>query len=665
MSFELDKIQKSFKGLPKKEQEIYLELLKNLKVGSDGEIVRNQYYKELFYPDYAELPVSWEQFITDPYYAGNISREVLTRQDTGEKYLGDSMIWPFWKDFVKGLFTQSEAFEVCITGSIGCGKTTISLLIILYALYSRLLCLKSPTTFYKVPANQPITIVFLNVTLEAAALGIHKAFVSAIELCPWFTKEGGCRIHGKTNKYVWLPHGIQVVLAASTDHIIGKNVFMGALDEVNFGSESAKRNSGSSRKSVISLHKDCRRRMENRFMKKGRMPGFLIMLSSKNDDHDFLEQYIQSVQNLPSTTVVDKAYYKIAPASNFMAKRFYVGIGDSTKEHVLIGDDRQEAKEHESLGYDIEEVPYDFYPAFVQNLNTAVKDVCGRTGFSTKKLLPWPKKYNKQAILPNFFTKEIVVCGLDDVRGPTGLRLSNFVDDPESLRRNLDRPRFGHCDAAKNGDRMAISIGYCDKSISIDHWDDKTFETSKIIAPHFTIDFIIYIEAKVGSEIFLPLCRDLVIWLSDTVGMNIKKFTYDGWQSLESTQILKLAGFDSEVLSIDRNDLPYVNVRTCILEERLDLPIHTLLKDEMINLIWDRTRGKVDHTEFSSKDGSDSIAGTVWNAYQYYLSQSKGSSYVDQQKRAALTEVIRQFKDAEDGERHPQMPPLKDSLELI
>jgi len=76
-------------------------------------------------------------------------------------------------------------------------------------------------------------------------------------------------------------------------------------------------------------------------------------------------------------------------------------------------------------------------------------------------------------------------------------------------------------------------------------------------------------------------------------------------------QELLAAGFSTELISVDRSPDPYIEFKSSIYQDRILLPRHDLLKDELKGLIWDGW--KVDHASNGSKDISDACAGVVQN----------------------------------------------------
>lgn len=129
------------------------------------------------------------------------------------------------------------------------------------------------------------------------------------------------------------------------------------------------------------------------------------------------------------------------------------------------------------------------------------------------------------------------------------------------------------------------------------------------------------------------------MYLVTSLGIHIQMLTFDGFQSSDSIQLLKTAGLDVGLLSVDRTDEQYLNLRSCILEGRLDLYDQPTLIKELYELDHDIKNKKVDHPISGSKDISDALCGAIWNAQKYYAG-SKQSNVVQHQNVKQAVEFI-------------------------
>lgn len=567
--------------------------------------------EQLYLVDYDEIPVSIDEFLENDYYLGKV-------------YNNGKNIYPYWRNFLHNFFHNNpdKAFEVALTGAIGVGKTTIASIALIYLMY-RTMCLKDPQKFYGLSGNSQIVFVVMNLTLDLAYQGLYSLIVEAIRLSPWFCER--VDIRGKYEYSIEFPKNISLMAGSQTTHTIGKNVLGAVLDEVNFSSAPK-----GSKNSVMDMYRNIRRRLESRFLKQGRIPGILMLVSSKNTELDFLEQYIQSIKYQKTTWVVDEPVYNIKPPETYIGERFKVAVGDKTKES-FIPKETDNIDELIEKGYQIIDVPVEYRVAFEGDINDALKDIAGISSVSTSKLIPYAGRidvcFDGKRKSP-FFSEEIQL-GLDSIDD-----IRDYLDDLRILKRNLDKPRFAHVDIGLKGDRLGLSIVHSPKSITVERYTP-TGAIDKVSENVYDVDLMLGIRAIPGSEIPLFKVREFLLWLSSSIGYKFKKITYDGFQSADSIQLLQISGLPAGLLSVDRTDVPYLNLRAAILEQRLESYYNSIVIEELRDLEYDRKAKKVDHpiTKVDgtpgSKDIADSLCGAVYDAQEYYA-KSKNSKHIAQ-----------------------------------
>jgi hypothetical protein len=117
-----------------------------------------------------------------------------------------------------------------------------------------------------------------------------------------------------------------------------------------------------------------------------------------------------------------------------------------------------------------------------------------------------------------------------------------------------------------------------------------------------------------SGEIDFESVRQLVRNLQDR-GFNIKAggVTFDGWQSVDTQQILRKEGFHCNTLSVDRDLAPHDTLQELINTDQLCFYEHSVLLREARQLQL-RKGSKVDHPPNGSKDMVDSVAGAVFQA---------------------------------------------------
>lgn len=570
---------------------------------------------ELWKVDYEEIPVSIDRFLEDDMYMGKV-------------FQNGKLIYPFWRDQLRYIFEENpdNAFEIIISGAIGTGKSTISAIGMMYLIY-RTLCLKDPQKFYGLTANSPIVFVCLNLTLELAYNGLYSMIVEAIKLSPWFQEK--VDIRGRYDFSIEFPKNLQLITASNVQHTIGKNVLGCIMDELNFSNAPK-----GSKNSVLDMYRNIRRRLESRFLKQGRIPGFLFLVSSKNTEYDFLEQYIQTIKDNKTAYLIDKAVYDIKPPETYVGTKFKVAVGDKTKSSRIISD-QEDINTILELGYKVIEVPTEYRIAFEQDINDALKDIAGISSVSTSKLIPYAGKIeaciNKSRNSPLLVDE--ITLSLD-----TKESIKDYLDDLRILKKDLHIPRFGHIDIGIKGDSLGFCLVHAANTVSVERYS-KDGKILSFLENKYQADLELRVRPLSGSEVPLYKIREFILYLVTSLGINIQMLTFDGFQSSDSIQLLKTAGMNVGLLSVDRTDEQYLNLRSCILEGRLDLYDQPTLIKELYELDHDIKNKKVDHPIDGSKDISDALCGAVWNAQKYYA-EKKQTNVVQHQNVKQAVEFI-------------------------
>jgi len=497
------------------------------------------------------------------------------------------------------------------------GKSTIAAVMMTYMIY-KTMCLKNPRQYYRLTNNSPIVFVVMNLTLDLAYTGLYSLIVENIKQSPWFNER--VTIRGKYDYTIEFGKGLSLIAGSNTQHVIGKNVISAVLDELNFSNAPK-----GSKNSVMDMYRSIRRRMESRFMKNGILPGFLILVSSKNSELDFLEQYLNSVRHSNKILIVDEPIYNIKPPETYLGPKFSVAVGDKTKDSFIIEDD-QDRQRADQYNYTIIDVPIEYKEAFEGDINESLKEIAGITVFSTNKLIPYTRKIYDcidDTREPPVDIETIYLSPDDDISVMDYLGSINKLRGPER-----HKPRFAHVDIGLKGDALGITFVHLDSTVSISRTniEGKAIEVSENV---YFQDLSIRVKSKAGSEVPLYKIREFIFWVHENL-WKIETITYDGFQSSDSIQLLKSYGLNAGLLSVDRTDEPYLVLRSSILENRLKLYKMPILIRELEDLEYDRSKKKVDHpsitvnNEPGSKDVSDSLCGAVFNAQAYYATP-KGS----------------------------------------
>ena len=184
-----------------------------------------------------------------------------------------------------------------------------------------------------------------------------------------------------------------------------------------------------------------------------------------------------------------------------------------------------------------------------------------------------------------------------------------------------------HGDLAITGDRAGIALSH------VEHWEERTEyredESGFVEAHHTTVpvlrnDFTISFKADIGAvddERGVPMAREIQIrWARKLCfelikrGFWIGRFTFDGFQSADTIQILTSHGIESGRVSTDKDPDIWKTVKDIASEGRLRMAMSLLLLNELEAL--SRVNGKVDHPPSGSKDEADAFACSLVGAIE-------------------------------------------------
>lgn len=162
-----------------------------------------------------------------------------------------------------------------------------------------------------------------------------------------------------------------------------------------------------------------------------------------------------------------------------------------------------------------------------------------------------------------------------------------------------------------HGDAAGMAMGHIPELVELDGE----------LKPIIVFDFLLRMKPGSGQTLMLKTFRQLVRELRDDRKYKISIVTYDGFQSVESIQLLRDARFNSDELSVDRTKGPYEDLREAIYERRIEFPKYmtylnrgdtdkvNIARRELLGL--QDTGRKIDHQPKGSKDLADAMAGVV------------------------------------------------------
>lgn len=508
-------------------------------------------------------------------------------------YLGDESIWPSNLDMLEalnnpqGLRIGCHYPEAVLTGGIGVGKTTAALVSLLYQLYV-LQCLKSPQTLFDLSSSSEIAFV-----LQAPTERLAKRV--AFERMRHMVLEANCFRGDNAPDKSYLrselrfSNGIVVrPLSGSATSALGQNVLGGLLDETAFGQYVTHSERGRGFEvfdQTREQYQTISRRRKSRFLKQGRLPGILALVSSPQGHDDLLSEKLRDAQEDKSIFVSNLRLWDVKPDA-YSSARFRVYVGDENNAPRVL--DPTEKGTEPDLTHS---VPLDFLKDFHKDVDASIRDILGIPSMSVT-----PFMRNRNAVLK---------CFSDDYKGilkekRIDLSASSVTIENDGIFMDVHLSRWVHVDLALSKDSAGLAIGYIQSFTEIDG----------NLRPVIVMDALLEVIPPEAGEINFSKIRQLLVGLHQG-GLPIKWVSFDGYQSADSRQLLSAQGFQTGLRSMDRDLEPYEYLRAALYEQRVLIPKHVKCQRELLSLEHDVRRGKVDHPPKGSKDLSDALAGVV------------------------------------------------------
>lgn len=524
-------------------------------------------------------PVDFKTFVEDPYYMD--AKNVLFPE-----------VMRCTEEMNNGTYQ-----EAILTGAIGTGKSTIALYSTAYQLFL-LSCYRSPHELFGLDPSSEIVFIFQSITAALAKSVDYDRFKSMVEKSKYF------REHFPFSKDIIselrFPNRIIVKpVSGSETGAIGQNVIGGVIDEMNFMAvveKSKNTMDGTSYDQATALYNSISKRRKSRFMKAGKLPGLLCLVSSKRYPGQFTdvkeaEQRREIAATGKSTIYVyDKRVWDIKPASTFSGNWFSIFIGDQTRRPRIIGATEIMNAVDEPL---VMSIPEEYRQDFETDMLHALRDIAGVSTLSSSPFMGLTEKVSA------CFGTYSDVCDSDKV---------DFVNTRPSLfqkRILTNYPRFAHIDLALKGDSAGLVIGHVPKFVDVPRGD----RIEKL--PSISIDVCLEICAPPNGEIEFSNIRKILYKLRE-LGMPIAWVTLDSFQSVDTMQILRGEGFRTGYQSVDTTIVPYQLLKTALYDGRIKIAHKPKLLHELLTVEMDFKKGKIDHTPHGSKDIADALAGVVY-----------------------------------------------------
>lgn len=531
-------------------------------------------------PDFEERPATISEFL-------------------GSKYLNiDSGIRPGLREILVDIFGEkvnpyrlASVTEAMMTGAIGIGKTTFASIVLPYMAHW-VLCLKNPQAFFSLLPGSRIAFMMMSTSEDQAREVIFADVFARINHSLWFKKypydekfKNQIRF---SQKDIWIIPG-----DSAETTFEGYNILGGVLDEMDSHRVTPKKDYALEGYNTIS------NRITSRFQDRG----LLILIGQMKKSVGFaatMKKKMEADSNayVRSMTIWESFGWEKYSKPDGSRDSFWFDIRRKTEIPDLVA--------QVLVSPDFIEVPKLYKKQFLSDPDKALRDLAG---------IP--------PAVGNPFIGMVHKIDLARTRWH-----ERFGDDLSPVAPVLAVAEFAPWFRAKDKLRrvLHIDIAYSDTGDALGMAMGHIRELKEIegeLRPVFVFDFLFRMRPVPGTEIILADVRRTVYHLRDDLGFNIKKVTLDGFQSTDTIQQLQKRRFDADYLSVDKNLLPYQDLRDAIYEERIEFPRYmtymahgdVVLADiaysELTQLI--DTGRKVDHPPGGSKDVADAMAGVVHN----------------------------------------------------
>jgi hypothetical protein len=540
--------------------------------------------------DYEEIPVDIETFCTDPEFLG--------------EYFAHGFR-PYWLEVLKEIYPSptidSNYFLIVLKGSIGRGKTVTAAIGMLYDAY-RLLCLKEPQLYMGLAQKTRLMNMLFNVTLKLTEDVGFDTLQGMMKMSPYFQEQ-----IAKAPKYMYtpmLPKRVDFRPGSNLTHTLGKAVFSVMLDEANFGANEEK---------VYDTFNSLLRRMQSRFL-----PGKIWITSSERATSSMVNRLIKQFENdsrtyIDGNTLDTSALWHVVP-KNFGTETFKVFIGTPEIAPRIV--EENDTAVIENYPDFIIDVPLEsisekgnrasIRDEFVRDIHMALQDLAGVSTTSTYRLFKLRDRLNNAFKVGAVFPDTIQLDfdnEQDQIHGH--ILYNNYFDsNPYGTK-----PRTIHIDIGISGDRLGIAatvlLGFEKKKLL----DPKTFEYIDELVPKTRTEWAFGIEHKPGQQVPLYKVRAFLFWLTKKK-YPIQLISLDGYQSTDFMQIMQKNGYNTELVSVDREVTAYMNLRESVYRGLHDFPMNGVLKTEMNELEVIEEGKKINHPINGSKDCADACAGS-------------------------------------------------------
>lgn len=545
------------------------------------------------------VPVGIEEFLDSDQFLG--ATDLVMWPAVRQSIIEQNKNW--WRGVKNGAFDT-----VCLMGCTRSGKTTQAMIGCIYHFYI-LTCMQNPQKWYGLPSVTSIVFPLIGAKPHVTKKVVYAPMRKFIERMPYF--QANCLPDKNIDSEMYFKEkNIRIVpVGGSPDSILGEAAIGGLIDEINFMNmvQKSKKSEVSTGRSgtydqASEVYDSFARRRRGTFAKKFPQIGMIYASSSTRYKGDFTDKLKAETEKYEHTNVYifNKKQYEVQPPENYCGETFRLLIGNDVQHDTRVLKD----DEVPAVGAWVEDVPIEYLQDFQRKPYDAMRDVLG---LSSNAISPFIKtrykiyecvEFGQELGLESFLQKDHVILGED---GMPRVKRDHYCLNPT-------RPRYVHIDLSRTGDRCGIAMVRFDGMISIGREGDMNE-----ILPQAAVEMSCSIEPDANNEIDIAEIRSFVRSLIKVHGYPIKGVSYDGFDSRESIQQWRKDRMPAKLISMDRTSVAYKQFRDAMYDRRIALLDDPEVVAEILDLEYDESKDKVDHTMIGTKDVSDAICGAYTN----------------------------------------------------
>lgn len=525
--------------------------------------------------EFETMPVDVETFVYSKDYLGfpKLSDHQLEIVKIGSQIYKEHTLKRLFGDVDGAKRWRQNKKELIMMLGKGSGKDALSTIICAYVVY-QLLCLKDPAEYYGKPSGDAIDIINVAINADQASNVFFKGFKTRVQKCPWFAGK-----YKALQKSIVFDKSITVYSGNSEGEATeGYNILLAVLDEIDGFDEGSKEEGTPA---ADAMYKTLSATVSSRFDDTGKV---LVLSFPRSKKGFIMTKYAEAIAEK------EDVWYE-----------YTFKLDEDLPDGIEENEFSIKWVEHEIISYKFPEVwamskptwkvnPTKTINSFKRDFYKNPDDALGRFACNPQDTSDGGWYRAKEKIDAAFSGKNAIT----EITGPTEI----------IGKVNNEKKYFMHVDLARVQDNCAVAIAHVEK------WQKTIFDGEGEVVPYIVVDMVRYWKPDRSRPVDFSDVRDFIVSV-DRYGYNLELVTFDRWNSDQTIQYLNEQGIKAEKLSVDRDQ--YTDLATLMGEHRIHGPDVDLLKDELKKLVV-LPNGKVDHTNKSSKDLSDAVAGAVWNA---------------------------------------------------